>query len=111
RAAATRPGRGRGTAAVRTPLLQRCSARSQRCGPAIPRPRACTAVRLHFRGILRSRRCATGRCTGGSGMNRFLTILAFLALLCTSLPADARERILSYDSSVTVNGDGSLDVV
>ena len=37
--------------------------------------------------------------------------LCALALPALALPAPAQERILSYDSAITVNADGSMDVV
>jgi hypothetical protein len=41
---------------------------------------------------------------------RFARVLVLSLLFASSLPALAQERILSYDSTVAVQADGSLDV-
>lgn len=43
-------------------------------------------------------------------MRRLLAVLALLGALACAPPAAAQERILSYDSQIVLNADGSLDV-
>ena len=38
------------------------------------------------------------------------SLLALVGLACAPLPVHADERILSYDSTITVNRDGTLEV-
>src|SRR3546814_8216981 len=122
RAASARPGRGRGAPAVRTPLLQRRRARLQRRGAAGARPAGGAQLQLRGRRVLPGRRrWARGGERGAVAVIRVMmgavvasahsfaaaaapTALVVLALLGTS-QAQARERILSYDTVIAVQAD------
>src|SRR5690606_21550528 len=112
RAAAARPGRGRGAPAVRAPLLQRRGARLQRRHPARARPAGRARRRLRQRGLLRGRRRAARRRAGGSAVSARLPVFAavLLWLLACAAPLMAQERIEAYDIRVAVQADGSLEV-
>src|SRR5690606_18155085 len=130
RAAAARPGRGRGVPAVRAPLLQRRRARLQRRGAARAGPAGRAQLRLHRRGVLPGRRrqarrgergavAVTRPATGailaafGAAARSVAAVPATLVLLAIlgATPAQARERIVSYDQVIEVRADGSLDIV
>src|SRR6185295_14029954 len=93
---------------VRAPLLQRRRESLQQPHPEIPGHGDRQHLRLQAGGVLRCGREGDRGSPGDAVMKKLF--LPLLILFAAAQVAHADERILAFDSTITVNPDGTLEV-